>query len=102
MTTSSRDQKVCSLSCKRTPEQIKQRALEWRLERKRKKEEALYNHKIKKIEIINLTTPVKVYDIAVDDSHNFLLDTGNIVHNSYWGQEILKHKRMTQHGRQEY
>lgn len=40
------------------------------------------NHKICKIEILNLKTPEWVYDIEVENIHNFALSCGVQVHNS--------------------
>lgn len=40
------------------------------------------NHKVVKIKTITLDNPVPVYDISVDRYHNFLLDSGVVVHNS--------------------
>lgn len=59
------------------------------------------NHKVKNIEIINLEVPVDVYDIFVEDSNNFLLECGNIVHNSFYGDEYMKTQRGAQFGDQE-
>tara|TARA_Y100000034_G_scaffold24584_1_gene28850 strand:- start:8386 stop:15345 length:6960 start_codon:yes stop_codon:yes gene_type:complete len=49
-----------------------------------------YNHKIAKIEIIKLDSPEWVYDITVDDHHNFALAAGIFVHNS---QEDIRFSR---------
>lgn len=40
-----------------------------------------YNHRIESIEIVETT--LDVYDISVDEYHNFALDSGVFVHNSY-------------------
>ena len=40
-----------------------------------------YNHKIKSIETIELEDAIDVYDIKVDKWHNFLVDSGVILHN---------------------
>lgn len=40
-----------------------------------------YNHKIKSIEVINLNNDIDVYDIKVSKWHNFLVDSGVILHN---------------------
>ncbi len=39
-----------------------------------------YNHKIK--EIIKLNTKIDVYDLEVEETHNFALGNGVFVHNS--------------------
>lgn len=39
------------------------------------------NHKIKSIEIIELSEPIDVYCLEIPESHNFLLDAGVVVHN---------------------
>ena len=41
------------------------------------------NHKVVAVELIELDSNVPVYDINVDDWHNFLLDAGVMVHNCY-------------------
>lgn len=45
------------------------------------KEYRTYNHKIKSIDIIKLDKSIPVYDLYVEDTHNFLLDVGVFVHN---------------------
>lgn len=40
------------------------------------------NHKITKIVLIKLDSPINVYDIEVEDNHNFALTAGVFVHNS--------------------
>lgn len=42
-----------------------------------------YNHKVVKIEIINLDEPIKVYDISVEKYHNFAIKSGIFIHNCY-------------------
>lgn len=42
-----------------------------------------YNHKIKRIEIVQLDTEVPVYDLTVDKYNNFYVDAGVILHNCY-------------------
>lgn len=42
----------------------------------------LLNHKIQSIKYIYLDEPVKVYDMEIEDNHNFALDIGIFVHNS--------------------
>ena len=42
-----------------------------------------YNHKVQKIEIINMEKEVEVYDISVERYHNFAIDGGIFVHNCY-------------------
>jgi len=44
-----------------------------------------YNHKIKNIEYIKLENSVKVYDLEVENDHNFYVSAGVVLHNSYWG-----------------
>ncbi len=50
--------------------------------------DAEINHKVKCINTIKLDTPVPVYDISVEGTHNFYVDAGVILHNcyrfSYW------------------
>lgn len=41
-----------------------------------------YNHTIKSIEILNVE-PTPVYDLTVDEYHNFALEAGVFVHNSH-------------------
>lgn len=40
-----------------------------------------YNHKVVKVEVIKLDTPMPVYDISVDKYHNFYVNAGVILHN---------------------
>lgn len=40
-----------------------------------------YNHKVIRVTSLSLDTPVKVYDISVPGTHNFVLDSGVITHN---------------------
>lgn len=42
-----------------------------------------FNHKVKSIEIINLDTPVDVYDLTVDKYNNFYVNAGVVLHNCY-------------------
>jgi len=42
-----------------------------------------YNHKVTKIEVINLSKEVDVYDLSVENYHNFAIDCGIFVHNCY-------------------
>lgn len=42
---------------------------------------ATYNHSIIRTELIEYSTPIPVYDICVDNYHNFALDCGIFVHN---------------------
>lgn len=42
-----------------------------------------YDHKIKRIEIVQLDTEVPVYDLTVDKYNNFYVDAGVILHNCY-------------------
>lgn len=49
------------------------------------KTELTNNHKIKKIEIVNLDQAIPVYDVQIENpenTHNFLLNSGVVVHNS--------------------
>ncbi len=39
------------------------------------------NHKVSKIEFVNLDEPVPVYDITVEEYHNFAIGAGVFVHN---------------------
>jgi len=41
-----------------------------------------HNHKVIKIEFINFINPEPMYDVTVDVYENFMLENGNIVHNS--------------------
>lgn len=51
-----------------------------------------YNHKIINIEYLDLDTSVDVYDIEVENDHNFYVNAGVVLHNSYWGM----HYNLTQ------
>jgi len=42
-----------------------------------------YNHTIKNIEIINVKTPIEVYDMSVEKYNNFAIEGGIFVHNCY-------------------
>jgi hypothetical protein len=42
-----------------------------------------YNHSVKRIEVINLNTPIEVYDMSVEKYHNFAIDSGIFIHNCY-------------------
>ena len=42
-----------------------------------------FNHKVKSIEIINLDTPIDVYDLTVDKYNNFYVNAGVVLHNCY-------------------
>jgi len=42
-----------------------------------------YNHKVSKIEIINLENDIEVCDMSVEKYHNFATDSGIFVHNCY-------------------
>jgi hypothetical protein len=48
-----------------------------------------HNHSVAKIELIQVPCAEPVYDIAVEDNHNFLVNAGVIVHNSYWGYRYI-------------
>lgn len=41
----------------------------------------VYNHKVRKVEFIELDEPIKVYDLTVPEFENFALDAGIFVHN---------------------
>lgn len=41
----------------------------------------VYNHKVRKVEFIELDEPIKVYDLTVPEFENFALDAGVFVHN---------------------
>jgi len=56
------------------------------------KQEALYNHKIVRLESVMLDAPVFVYDINVEHWHNFLVGAGVMVHNCYWGFKYMATK----------
>ena len=59
-----------------------------------------YNHKVKSIEIINYENPIPVYDLEVENYHNFYVDAGIILHNCYrfaYQASVLGYK----YGRQE-
>ena len=64
----------------------------------------LFNHKVKSVVFVNRSNPVPVYDLEVEDTHNFLIDTGVVVHNCpsfvYWGfAYMLFHRRAAAPGR---
>lgn len=42
-----------------------------------------YNHKVASVEAIKYKQPIDVYDLEVEDYHNFYLDAGVMVHNCY-------------------
>lgn len=42
-------------------------------------------HKITNIEHLDLDTDVDVYDMEVENDHNFYVNAGIVLHNSYWG-----------------
>jgi hypothetical protein len=42
-----------------------------------------YNHTIKNIEIINVKTPIEVYDMSVEKYNNFAIEGGIFAHNCY-------------------
>lgn len=44
-----------------------------------------YNHKITNIEYITKELEEDVYDIEVENDHNFYVNAGVVLHNSYWG-----------------
>lgn len=44
---------------------------------------SLYNHKVKSINRISLDSPEFVYDLEVDNYHNFYVDAGVMLHNCY-------------------
>lgn len=50
---------------------------------------ANYNHKIAKIEVIELEQEEPVYDIQVGKYHNFYVDAGVILHNCYKGFKYM-------------
>jgi len=52
-----------------------------------------YNHKIVKLEVIKLEEKVPVYDLTVENYHNFALSAGVIVHNSTWNNAYGKRIR---------
>lgn len=41
------------------------------------------NHKVKKVEYIYYDDPIDVYDLEVDNYHNFYVDAGVMLHNCY-------------------
>lgn len=41
------------------------------------------NHKVASVEIIEYSNPIDVYDISVDNYHNFYVDAGVMLHNCY-------------------
>ena len=41
------------------------------------------NHKVKRIDIITLDKPIWMYDLTVENYHNYLLDDGVFVHNTH-------------------
>jgi Intein splicing domain len=63
------------------------------------------NHKVKSIKFLNLEKTVSVFDLFVEDTHNFALDAGVYVHNCpadlYWGGEYIKTQRKAQYGEKE-
>lgn len=44
-----------------------------------------YNHKIVNIENIKLDVAENVYDIEIENDHNFYVNAGVVLHNSFWG-----------------
>lgn len=48
-----------------------------------------HNHKVNSIEVIKLDVPEVVYDISVDEHHNFLTSAGVFVHNCHIQNLIL-------------
>ena len=46
---------------------------------------AFNNHKIKSVRIINFKTEQPVYDISVEKYNNFYVNSGVVLHNSFWG-----------------
>jgi ribosomal protein L24 len=65
----------------------------------------MHNHKVVKITIIDLDKEVPVYDLFVEDSHNFLVAAGVFVHNcpsfQYWGPAYTTTQRGTKYGEPE-
>jgi len=51
-----------------------------------------YNHSVKNIEIINVETPIEVYDMSVEKYHNFAIDSGIFIHNCYGSIVQLVHQ----------
>lgn len=47
------------------------------------------NHKVVATETIRYHTKQPVYDISVDDYHNFCVDAGVILHNCFWGYKYI-------------
>lgn len=50
--------------------------------RYRQKMYALLNHKILHVEPVTLSNSIPVYDLTIEDNHNFALSCGIFVHNS--------------------
>lgn len=44
-----------------------------------------YNHKIINIEHIHLDNAEEVYDIEIENDHNFYVSAGIVLHNCFWG-----------------
>lgn len=42
-----------------------------------------FNHSIVSIEVVELESPIEVWDITVEEHHNFALESGCFVHNSH-------------------
>ena len=64
-----------------------------------------FNHKVKSVKFLKLEKTVPVYDLFVEDTHNFALDAGVYVHNCpadlYWGGEYIKTQRQAQYDHEE-
>ena len=60
------------------------------------------NHTVLKIIKIQYDNLVPVYDLSVNEYHNFALSAGVFVHNCpaslYWGPEYIQTKRQSHHG----
>jgi hypothetical protein len=52
------------------------------------KKDEFHNHKIINIRVITLDEAVPVYDLEVETWHNFLLNSGTVVHNSLSQEDI--------------
>lgn len=48
-----------------------------------------FNHSIISIEVVELESPIEVWDITVEEHHNFALESGCFVHNSHIMNLIL-------------